>query len=563
MPTDERFESFEDAGINLPYNASGEVDVLCPECSGTRRKSREKCLSVNVGEGVWHCHNCGWDGRIWLPERPIFAKRPAHKLTVRKPQPPPDELHPAAVAWFATRGIPESVLRANGVTADEKEVRFPYYVNGELINVKHRSFPDKRHRMEKGADVAFFNIDRVGESESLVIVEGEFDALALQAAGVTIPVISVPNGVNSKLDACFANAGDVFDRVQRVVLAGDGDEAGRKLTDELARRIGREKCFTVTWEGTCKDANDTLLTWGADVVADCLNDAMPYPIEGVIRPGTLSEAVMALRAKGPEQGVRVSQWPRFSDLYRATEGQLTIVTGVPNHGKSAFLDNLLVGLAKDHGWRFAVCSPENFPPELHVANLVQIYANKTLYPAHSLNGSAPKPMTEEEINDAVNWVDRHFSLVLPDPMRLGDALDLAGTLIRRDGVRGVVLDPWNRLGHSRGNKSETDYISEQLAEVKQFAARRGVHVWVVAHPTKIGKFLDKNRGQVIVPRVRPYDISGSHAWADMGDMILCVHRDFEANETSVFTDKVRFRTHGELGEGRFRFDIVTGRYVEL
>lgn len=560
---DNKFESFADAGIDLPWRASGEIDTTCPQCSGGRKKPRQKCLSVNVDEGVWRCHHCHWADRLWTPE-PVFARKPAHTLNVRKPAPVPDELHPNAIAWLAERGIPENIVRANGIRATADEVIFPYYVNGEHVNNKYRAYPEKGgFRNDKGTDPSFFNIDGVGESESVVLVEGELDVLSIQVAGISTPVISVPNGTGSKLDRCFANAGDTFDSVQRVVLAGDADEPGKKLMDEMARRIGRERCFTVEWPKGCNDANDTLLTWGADIVADCVTHATPYPIEGVIQPGNLTSAVLALREKGIEQGVKVSQWPRFSTLYRPTEGQLTVVTGVPNHGKSGFLDNLLVGLAKDHGWMFAVCSPENYPPELHVANLAQIYAGKTLYPQHSLNGSAPNPMTEEEINDAVSWVDRHFSLVLPDPMRLGDALDLAGTLIRRDGVRGVVLDPWNRLGHSRGNKSETDYISEQLAEVKQFAARRGVHVWVVAHPTKIKSTYDQKKGEHVTPRVRPYDISGSHTWADMADMVLCVKRNYDLNETEVHVDKVRFRTHGELGEGRFRFDTLNGRYHEV
>ena len=39
-------------------------------------------------------------------------------------------------------------------------------------------------------------------------------------------------------------------------------------------------------------------------------------------------------------------------------GELTIVTGVPNSGKSEWIDALLCNLARQHGWSFALCSME-------------------------------------------------------------------------------------------------------------------------------------------------------------------------------------------------------------
>ena len=39
-------------------------------------------------------------------------------------------------------------------------------------------------------------------------------------------------------------------------------------------------------------------------------------------------------------------------------GELTIITGVPNSGKSEWIDALLVNLAWQHGWCFAMCSME-------------------------------------------------------------------------------------------------------------------------------------------------------------------------------------------------------------
>lgn len=39
-------------------------------------------------------------------------------------------------------------------------------------------------------------------------------------------------------------------------------------------------------------------------------------------------------------------------------GELTIITGVPNSGKSEWIDALLTNLTHLHGWSFALCSME-------------------------------------------------------------------------------------------------------------------------------------------------------------------------------------------------------------
>ena len=55
--------SFLDYGIELK-KSSGQVKTKCPKCSHDRKKKSDPCLSVNIDEGIWNCHNCGWHGSI-------------------------------------------------------------------------------------------------------------------------------------------------------------------------------------------------------------------------------------------------------------------------------------------------------------------------------------------------------------------------------------------------------------------------------------------------------------------------------------------------------------------
>lgn len=56
--------TFADFGIVIPAIHGGEWRTLCPQCSHTRKKNSDRCLSVNVTEGVWYCHHCGWKGGL-------------------------------------------------------------------------------------------------------------------------------------------------------------------------------------------------------------------------------------------------------------------------------------------------------------------------------------------------------------------------------------------------------------------------------------------------------------------------------------------------------------------
>lgn len=55
---------------------------------------------------------------------------------------------------------------------------------------------------------------------------------------------------------------------------------------------------------------------------------------------------------------RLVPLPVHLTCLQVVPGELTIVTGVPNSGKSEWIDALLANLAEQHDWCFALCSME-------------------------------------------------------------------------------------------------------------------------------------------------------------------------------------------------------------
>jgi twinkle protein len=548
-------ETFADYDIEVATGRSGEVDALCPKCSdGRKREHRNhKCLSVNTDDGTWYCHNCGWKGALRSEgERDWREPKRKSRVTVyAKLRDEGGEVGEEVLAWFAGRGIGEGVVRRNRIRANNGVIEFPYYVGGNLVNVKYRRMP-KGFRMVKDADLVLYGVDDCDGAEEIVFVEGEPDKLAIEEATGRLAVVSVPNGAKSDLDV-LASAEQPIEHAKRFVLAGDMDGPGRELMGSLAARLGYERCALVSWPEGCKDANDTLVECGKDVVAACLADAAPYPVAGIFTISDIADEIEALYESGMPAGAGTG-WPTLDWHYTVREGQLTVVTGMPGSGKSVWLDALLVNLATIHGWRFGVCSPEQRPLARHSSQIIQKWVGKPF-------GAGPTTrMTRDEMRTGMAWVGRHFEFVLPEENTIDAVIERAKVLSVRSGIKGFVLDPWTELDHSRpSNQSETEFIHASLAKLRAFGINHSCHVWVVAHPTKLQKGSDGE-----YPVATLYDIAGSAGWFNKADNGLSIYRDKkdESKPTQIHVQKIRFHEVGGLGMVELFYDKPTGRYVE-
>lgn len=571
--------TWADLGIELPYGANGQVRVTCPKCTPTRKpgNQRRKDLAVNTLENVWHCHHCGWSGSLkggtdaepdW--RRPVT---PPRKVEYHDPRPLPSVTIPTlwdkTVAWFAERGIPEQVLLDLGVTASEEycpvcegevgNVLFPYYVDGTHVNTKHRC-GRKHFRMEKGAQRVLYNLDACKDADTIVIVEGEIDALSVHTAGIP-HVVSVPDGAPAPNANNYASkftfleaAESMLDSVRHIVIATDADEPGQKLMDELARRLGPERCSRVIWDEGVKDANEALVQAGPEYLKACIEDAEPWPVEGIITANDLARELDDLYDNGTDPGLKIG-YPLLDKHYRIKPGYMSIVTGIPSHGKSGVVDQVIVKLAEAHGWSFTIFSPEQQPVHKHIQHLIELHVGEPM-----LQGPRPR-MSRTTMHAGRQWVADHFSVLTPEEPSIDAILALARIEVFRRGIKGMVVDPWNELEHMRPrHQSETEYISDALSKFRRFAIAHQVHIWIVAHPTKLRRNDD---GSEPVPTL--YDIAGSANFRNKADIGISVWRDLTLNDSRVeiHITKVRYADQGSLGRIRFAYDPPTKRLTEL
>lgn len=278
--------------------------------------------------------------------------------------------------------------------------------------------------------------------------------------------------------------------------------------------------------------------------------------EGIYTVNDLSDAVDELYEQGLTAGASTG-WRTLDNYYTVKRGQWTILVGVPSHGKSSWLDALMVNLAMQHGWKFCICSPENQPIQRHIASLMSLWAGE---PFSSGMVDRMSPTTRDE---AKAWVQNHFVFVLPllKDFTVEGVLDLVSEVKSRRPVDGIVVDPWNELEHQRpNNMNETEYVSQSLSFLRKYARAQDAHLWLVVHPTKLQK--DRNTQQYPIPTL--YDAHGSAHFRNKADMGVVVWRDLqdESQPTQIHVQKVRFKECGRLGIAELYYDRLTGRFTE-
>ena len=557
--------------ISLPSFATGNgsYKVKCPQCSHTRSKKNDPCLSVTIKDGgaVWNCHHCNWSGST---SGNINAYSHSYVRSYTKPK---KVTVPMTINHFkdfwSKRKISEKTVSYFDIREIEKYfsngketcLAFPYKLKSEVVNYKYRT-ANKEFRQEANSRRTLFNIDSIKENEKQIIfVEGEMDVLALFECGIS-HVVSLPDGApqeakfkedDKRFDALKECAEDLS-KIEKIIIAVDMDKQGQALAQELAHRFGKDRCYLVNWGGDYKDANDALIGENDGYVQRAIINAKPYPIDGLYKVEDYSSEVMNLY-KGLEEKPLSTGFTALDSIYKLMTGTFSVVTGIPNHGKSNFLDQILINASKLHNWKFAIFSPEHSTPR-HLARLAETYIGKPF------SEGPTRRMHETELNDSLKYLNDHFFFLESGEERptIEWVLDKARVACIRNRINGLVIDPYNEIDiNNRGSKREDEHIRDIIAQCKRFAKTHDVCIWVVAHPAKMQR---NNDGTYPVPSM--YDISGSAHWHNMADIGICVHRNFEEDKTIIYLKKVREQgLYGDIGEALFTYNIETKNYSEV
>jgi twinkle protein len=477
-------------------------------------------------------------------------------------------LSEAHAQWLEdVRRIPCEIAAEMGIVSKGPNLAFEYRRNGLPVFIKVRrevvenGESTKTFWIEpKGSMLCLWNEDCLSEPSeaTLIITEGEIDALSLLASGAT-HVVSVPNGspldkpgegdIKPDEDNAFRYLWDGnklkagLKAFAKIIIATDDDQKGRVLRDELAIRLGRPRCWYVTYPAGCKDANEVLARHGADALQDMIADARP-----IVPSELVPFSAISPRA---HDAVYSTGWQQLDENFIVVPRQLIVVTGVPNAGKSQFVLAVVCNLARLHGLKGAILQFED-NPERNRADLIR-YATGW----RERNGIREDP---------VAWVNRMFLTIArnEDPEGAKDydlawldrAIEEAAT---RHGCKWVVIDPWNEVEHLWGRQdTEATYLNRAIRHLRRAASRYQIAIFIVAHPTKDGGLGKKSWQDIDL-----YSVNGGAAWNNKADIGVVVWaEDTKKPERVVRICKSKdFARMGRPGAVTLRFQPAHATYT--
>ena len=539
----------EDLGIKLKKFDFGTQKVKCPQCQPPHNMS-DNPLSVTINEEgtVWFCHHCDWKGSYFVNNDRMYIPK---QKTYVKPDTPVINKNQDMYDYFSKRGISKETVDDFEIFEEKGWYGFQYFnTEGELENIKYRN-KQKNFRQSQGAKQILYNYKKVAKENTVVFVEGEMDVLSIAETGYKATSLANGAGKVAKFnpkDSRFKALENCPLLARKIIIFTDNDVAGKALHKELLHRFGKDICWFVRVPENCKDANDILVKLGKAKLQQVLDEAEPYPIDGLYHANDYYTQVQDLYDGNYEKPIEIGM-KGLDDIYKIMTGTFHVITGIPNHGKSIFLDQILLKLAENFDWKFAMFSPEH-STSMHIRRLTQMYINK------NFDDGFHNRMTKEELNQSLKFIHDHFYFIetRDSVPNIETILEIAKSSVYKYGINGLIIDPYNEVDAKRtGNAREDEHIRDFISLCKRFSRIYQIVTWCVAHPTKLPK---SNEGVYLPPTA--YDISGAAHWHNQADAVLTVHRDFEDNTTSVITRKIREQDlYGKIGEAKFVYDFNT------
>lgn len=439
--------------------------------------------------------------------------------------------------WLEDRKIPIEIAAEAGVVSNGSNLGFQYTKDGELYATKWRA-PGKRFWFEpSGLKLRLWNLDSLAEQSggTLIMTEGEIDALSWMTIGAPA-VVSLPNGgtarpgegdIKPEEDTSFAylwvgkGLRAEVNKFDKIILSTDNDDVGKTLRDELAIRIGRDRCWYLTYPEGCKDANEVLMKHGQDGLVALLDDAKP-----IVPPQLVSLTDIPMDNR-KSYGVG---WAGLEDHCLLRMPELVILTGNAGSGKSMFALNVGANLARIHGLKGAILQFEDHPER----NLGHLLTYAEAWKAEIPNGR--------------EWVAKMFKSISPLESAFEDQGYTLKWLQARlkeavliHGCRWVIIDPWNEIEHNwSSGENESLYTNRALAQLKALSRKLQIILFVVTHPGKQGA------AKTDVADITLYDVSGAAAWKNKADHGIILIRQEGSTEVFVKVDKVK--DHDRMGQ---------------
>lgn len=354
---DDAYNFARHVGIEVKEHGGELFFKTCPYCKPRATRGNVRTFSINLKTGQFKClrASCGISGNmVTLSKDFDFSLgnevdeyyRPNKKYKRLKQPKEAIKPKPEAIQYLESRGISEEVAKKYEITVQTSHPNilvFPFYdEKGVLQFVKYRKTDfDKtkdanKEWCEASTKPILFGMKQCDDSfDTLVVVEGQLDSLAVATAGIP-NAVSVPTGAKgfTWIPYCW----DWLCKWKKIIVFGDFEKGSISLLDELAKRL-KDRVEHVREDNykDCKDANEILLKYGAEQVRKCVEEPVKLPIDNVIDLADVKELDPYSIEKIPTGIADVDNLLCGGIPF----GVVTIVTGKSGKGKSTFVGQII------------------------------------------------------------------------------------------------------------------------------------------------------------------------------------------------------------------------------
>lgn len=273
-------------------------------------------------------------------------------------------------------------------------------------------------------------------------------------------------------------------------------------------------------------------------------------------------------------------WECGDDYLSFKEGYTSYVYAHPHSGKTVFVTEILIHLAKNEGKVICIYSPETGTKKDIVWNLIQVYTGKRLY------GKGAYKITTQEIDDAMFFINNHFIIIEHDPFANGklerftieDIFNQVHLAQKEYGKKIDVLcvDPFNLLDRKLDDdrKAIQDYVLGTLSVINSASKKFKLHTILVAHLAGDELITDKDTGIEYMPKPHPSKLAGGQSFWRAGYQMIGLWRppfgvvdkktgySFPDNSLRVYVQKSKPFGVGRLGMFEIFYDNDTHTLYE-
>jgi len=277
--------------------------------------------------------------------------------------------------------------------------------------------------------------------------------------------------------------------------------------------------------------------------------------DGLINYSTFYDRIVEVVKEGDRVGREISL-SNFANVFRLRGTGILTITGIPGHGKTEFVDAMIVDLARMYNESSLIIGFEQTPEE-HLIKLARkmIGANVTCETWWHEKNEGVFRENYGFITDKIKHVDIKEVGGKVENILLKSASWVQTERSKGNDPKYVVIDPFNMLS-VQGKVSGHEKAEEILRQLTHFSHQMGVMIILVAHPFKMKK--DEKTGEFEIPNF--YSVKGSSAFFEMSYHGLTIYRT--SGMVLVKVLKVKQNNLGEReAEVWFSYDRASGRYI--